>query len=80
MPICDLSGINHWNQHQYMNSTHHFSFSQTHKVGNVGIYCQLCVTIFVQFSSLFSPNDARKCEIRNQWQSKKLAMLQCGSL
>ena len=29
-------------------------------------YCQLCVVIYLQFSSLFATNDASKCEIRNQ--------------
>ena len=29
-------------------------------------YCQLCVPIYFQFSSLFATNEASKCEIRNQ--------------
>ena len=41
------------------------SFSQSHKVGNVGIIA-LCNLIQLQFSSLFAPTDASKYEIRNQ--------------
>ena len=29
-------------------------------------YCQLCIHIHLQFSSLFATNDVSKCEIRNQ--------------
>ena len=29
-------------------------------------YCQLCVAIYLQFSSLFATNDTSNCEVRNQ--------------
>ena len=29
-------------------------------------YCQLCIPIYLQFSSLFAPTVVSKCEIRNQ--------------
>ena len=45
----------------------HSSFSQTYKVGNVGIIANFVSPIYVQFSSLFTTTDDSKCEIRNQW-------------
>ena len=30
-------------------------------------YCQLCIPIYLQFSSLLATHDVSKCEIRSQW-------------
>ena len=30
-------------------------------------YCQLCIPIYMQFPSLFTPHDVSKCDIRYQW-------------
>ena len=30
-------------------------------------YFLICISIHLQFSSLFAPTDVSKCEIRNQW-------------
>ena len=45
----------------------HSGFSRTHNVGNIGIYCQLCIPIYFQFPSLFALYDISKCDIRYQW-------------
>ena len=40
-----------------------FTMTQSWKCWN---YCQLCIPIFLQFSSPVVPTDISKCEIRNQ--------------
>ena len=43
-----------------------WSFSQLHKVGDVGIIDKLCIPLCLQFSSLFAPTDVSKWENWNQ--------------
>ena len=42
------------------------SFSQAHRVGNIGITANF-VFIYLQFHSLFALYDVSRCEIRGQW-------------
>ena len=41
-------------------------FSQTHKIGNIGINAKLCIPIHLQFPPLVAPYDASKCETKCQ--------------
>ena len=42
------------------------SFSQTHEIGKCWHYSQLCIPIYLQFSSLFALTHVSKYEIKNQ--------------
>ena len=61
---CSIQTLLHnwrWLNFHFNNS----SFSQIHKVDNVGIIADF-ILMYLHFSSLFAPNDISKCEIRNQ--------------
>ena len=53
-----------WNACSYACSFEFFTNTQGWQCWH---YCQLCVHIYLQFSSLFTTTDVSKYEIRNQW-------------
>ena len=45
----------------------HSGFSQTHKFGNIAIIANSVFPYILQFSSLFTPCNVSKCELKYQW-------------
>ena len=45
----------------------HSSFSQTHKIGNIGIIANFVYPMYLQFPSLFVPYDVSKRGNNYQW-------------